>query len=113
MKSSHAISAESVAKFKAYLESIDAFPSRNGKVHVTAVAEGAGLDRQILYKHPIIRELFEAAVVQKGPNAANPKCFDGNATIRISFTLVTTLDVDMESGCALWGGAVDDRGYGV
>jgi hypothetical protein len=46
-------------------------------------------------------------------NAANPKCFDGNATIRISFTLVTTLDVDMESGCALWGGAVDDRGYGV
>ena len=72
MKSSKMISQESVEKFRAYLELIDAFPSRNGKVHVTAVAESAGLDRQILYKNPIIRQLFKEAVTQKGLRGIDP-----------------------------------------
>ena len=81
MKSSKTISQESVAKFRAYLELIDAFPSRNGKVHVTAVAEAAGLDRQILYKHPIIRKLFEDAVNQKGLRGIDPADYQGDSTI--------------------------------
>jgi hypothetical protein len=66
MKSSHAISAESVATFRTYRVLVDSFPSRNGKVHVTAVAEAAGLDRQMLYKNAVIRQLFEEAVAYKG-----------------------------------------------
>jgi hypothetical protein len=72
MKSSQAISAESVAKFRTYLDLVDSFPSRNGKVHVTAVAEAAGLDRQMLYKNPLIRQLFEEAVAQKGLCGIDP-----------------------------------------
>jgi hypothetical protein len=72
MKSSQTISAESVAKFRTYLELVDSFPSRNGKVHVTAVAEAAGLDRQMLYKNPVIRQLFEEAVAQKGLCGIDP-----------------------------------------
>lgn len=66
MKSSKVISDENVEKFKAYIESIDALPSRSGKVHVSAVAEAAGIDRQTLYKNPLARQLLEEAVIAKG-----------------------------------------------
>lgn len=81
MKSSQAISAEGVAKFRTYLELVDAFPSRNGKVHVTAVAEAAGLDRQMLYKNPVIRRLFEEAVAQKGLCGIDPGDNQGDSKL--------------------------------
>jgi hypothetical protein len=81
MKSSQVISAEGIAKFRTYLELVDAFPSRNGKVHVTAVAEAAGLDRQMLYKNPVIRKLFEEAVAQKGLSGIDPGDNQGDSKL--------------------------------
>jgi hypothetical protein len=66
MRGGQEIGAEHVERFKAYLDSIDTLPARNGKVHVTAVAEAAGLDRQALYKNQAIRTLLEEAVAEKG-----------------------------------------------
>jgi predicted RNase H-like nuclease (RuvC/YqgF family) len=66
MRGGQEIGAEHVERFKTYLESIDTLPARNGKMHVTAVAEAAGLDRQTLYKNQVIRKLFAEAVAQKG-----------------------------------------------
>ena len=79
MKSSRAISEESVEKFKAYLDLIDALPARNGKIHVSAIAEAAGLDRQALYKNPAIRQLLEEAVIQKGLRGINPGDSQGDS----------------------------------
>jgi integrase/recombinase XerD len=57
---------ESVQKLKAYIASIDTLPARGGKVHISAVAESAGIDRQVLYKNPVARQLLEEAVSVKG-----------------------------------------------
>jgi integrase/recombinase XerD len=57
---------ESVQKLKAYIASIDNLPVKGGKVRVSAVAEAAGIDRQVLYKNPVARQLLEEAVTEKG-----------------------------------------------
>jgi Family of unknown function (DUF6262) len=101
MKSSQAISAESVAKFRTYLDLVDSFPSRNGKVHVTAVAEAAGPDRQMLYKNPVIRQLFEEAVVQKGLCGIDPGDKQGDSKLAANLeskiaeleTRITSLEI--------------------
>lgn len=57
---------EDIQKLKAYIESIDTLPARGDKVHVSAVAEASGIDRQALYKNPVARRLLEDAVTKKG-----------------------------------------------
>lgn len=75
------IGAENVERFKAYLASIDALPARHGKIHVTAVAEAAGLDRQTLYKNAVIRKLFEEAVAEKGLRGIDPGDNQGDSKL--------------------------------
>jgi len=65
-KSGKDIGVENVEKLKAYIEAIDALPARGCKVHVSAVAEAVGIDRQTLYKNPLARQLLEEAVTKKG-----------------------------------------------
>jgi hypothetical protein len=65
-KSSKQIAAEAVGKLRTFLDSVEALPARGGKVHVSAVAEAIGIDRQTLYKNPAARQLLEEAVEKKG-----------------------------------------------
>src|ERR1700730_3394141 len=65
--------AESVKKLKAYLESVDALPVTGNKVHVSAVAEAVRIDRQVLYKNPIARQLVAEAVAEKGLRGIVPR----------------------------------------
>lgn len=81
MRIGQKIGAEHVERFNAYLESTDTLPARHGKVHVTAVAEAAGLDRQVLYKNPVIRQLFEEAIIQKGLRGIDPGDNQGDSKI--------------------------------
>jgi hypothetical protein len=65
-KSGKDVGAENVERLKAYIDSIDSLPARGDKVHVSAVAEAIGIDRQTLYRNPVARQLLEDAVAKKG-----------------------------------------------
>jgi transposase-like protein len=79
MKSGKEIGSENVEKLRAYIDSIDALPARNGKVHVTAIAEAVGIDRQALYKNPAAKQLLEEAVAQKGLRGLSSREDQGDA----------------------------------
>lgn len=55
-----------VQKLKDYLETLDVIPERNGKAHMSAIALGAELDRQVLYKNPAVKALLDEHIAKKG-----------------------------------------------
>lgn len=65
-KSGRQAGAENVERLRAYLGEVESLPARNGKANLTAIAAGAGLDRQSLYKNPECSRLLDAALEQKG-----------------------------------------------
>lgn len=61
-KSGKVIGQEYLARVQAYLQSTPTLPLQpDGTLNVTAIAAGADVPRQSLYKHPKIRELLDAA----------------------------------------------------
>lgn len=54
-----------LAKLKAWLSACEVLPGRAGKVNISAVALGAGVDRQLLYR-PEAQEMISLAVQEKG-----------------------------------------------
>ena len=65
-RSGQEIGAEHVMALKRYLDATNVLPARGGKVNLSAVALGAGFDRQVLYKNPMCARLLEQAVKDKG-----------------------------------------------
>lgn len=65
-KSGRQAGAENVERLRAYLETVECLPARNGKANLTAIAAGVGVDRQVLYKNPECSRLLEQALAQKG-----------------------------------------------
>lgn len=72
--STQEIGLQNLARLEAWLNSCESLPGRGGKVNLTAVALGAGVDRQFLYRHEA-RDLIASAVQKKGlsmPSQAKP-----------------------------------------
>lgn len=65
-RSGRDIGADHAASLRRYLSAVDALPARDGKVNMSAVALGAGFDRQVLYKNPECARLLDEAVREKG-----------------------------------------------
>lgn len=63
--STQEIGLQNLAKLDAWLESCPALPGRGTKVNLSAVALGAGVDRQFLYRSEA-REKIARAVQDKG-----------------------------------------------
>lgn len=63
--STQEIGIRNLAKLEAWLKSCEKLPGRGGKVNLTAVALGAGVDRQLLYR-PEAQEKIAVAVQEKG-----------------------------------------------
>ncbi|MCA2008528.1 DUF6262 family protein [Tritonibacter mobilis] len=57
---------DNIARLSAYLSEADELPARGGKVSVTAIADAAGIDRQVLYRNPRAKALLEVALREKG-----------------------------------------------
>ncbi|RIY03768.1 hypothetical protein D3218_03260 [Aureimonas flava] len=54
---------------RSYLDGAPELPVRGGKLHVQAIADAAGIDRQTLYKNASCRALIEAAAARVGADA--------------------------------------------
>jgi hypothetical protein len=63
--STQEIGMQNLTKLEAWLDSCESLPGRGGNVNISAVALGAGVDRQLLYR-PEAREMITRAVQQKG-----------------------------------------------
>ncbi|KQW84708.1 DUF6262 family protein [Ensifer sp. Root127] len=63
--STQEIGLQNLAKLEAWLESCQSLPGRGSKVNLSAVALGAGVDRQFLYR-PDAREKIAETVEKKG-----------------------------------------------
>ncbi|NKL24930.1 DUF6262 family protein [Rhizobium leguminosarum] len=63
--STQEIGLQNLAKLDAWLKSCESLPGRGTKVNLSAVALGAGVDRQFLYR-PEAREKIALAVQEKG-----------------------------------------------
>lgn len=65
--SGKALGADYLRKVEAYLAQADSLPvSRDGTLNVTAIAEGAGIPKQSIYKNPAIRRAIEQAKASRG-----------------------------------------------
>lgn len=64
-KSNQQIGAEHLARLAQYLEHAERVPERHGKANISAIAVGAGLDRQVLYRDEA-QALIREAVTRKG-----------------------------------------------
>lgn len=65
--SGKALGADYLRKVEAYLVQADSLPvSRDGTLNVTAIAEGAGIPKQSIYKNPAIRRAIEQAKASFG-----------------------------------------------
>lgn len=65
--SGKALGADYFRKVEAYLAQADSLPvSRDGTLNVTAIAEGAGIPKQSIYKNPAIRRAIEQAKSSRG-----------------------------------------------
>ncbi len=63
--STQEIGLRHLAKLQAWLDSCEKLPGRGGKVNLSALALGAGVDRQFLYR-PEAQEKIAIAVQEKG-----------------------------------------------
>lgn len=65
--SGKALGAGYLRKVEAYLAQAGSLPvSRDGTLNVTAIAEGAGIPKQSIYKNPAIRRAIEQAKDSRG-----------------------------------------------
>lgn len=65
--SGKALGADYLRRVEAYLGEADSLPvSRDGTLNVTAIAEGAGIPKQSIYKNPAIRRAIEQAKASRG-----------------------------------------------
>ncbi len=65
--SGKALGADYLRRVEAYLGQADSLPvSRDGTLNVTAIAEGAGIPKQSIYKNPAIRRAIEQAKASRG-----------------------------------------------
>lgn len=61
------LGADYLRRVEAYLGQADSLPvSRDGTLNVTAIAEGAGIPKQSIYKNPAIRRAIEQAKASRG-----------------------------------------------
>lgn len=63
--STQEVGLQNLAKLQAWLDSCEKLPGRGGKVNLSALALGAGVDRQFLYR-PEAQEKIAIAVQEKG-----------------------------------------------
>lgn len=63
--STQEIGLQNLARLEVWLSSCESLPGRGGKVNLSAVALGAGVDRQFLYRSEA-RDLIAVAVQKKG-----------------------------------------------
>jgi len=65
--SGKALGADYLRRVEAYLGQAESLPvSRDGTLNVTAIAEGAGIPKQSIYKNPAIRRAIEQAKASSG-----------------------------------------------
>ena len=65
--SGKSLGADYLRRVEAYLGQTDSLPvSRDGTLNVTAIAEGAGIPKQSIYKNPAIRSVIEQAKASRG-----------------------------------------------
>jgi hypothetical protein len=73
-KSGFQVGAEYVERLKRYLADVATegrpLPARGGKPNASAIALACGFDRQVLYKNPAAKELFDKAVRELGVERA-------------------------------------------
>ncbi|MFB9270060.1 DUF6262 family protein [Bradyrhizobium erythrophlei] len=70
--STQEIGLQNLTKLETWLSSCESLPGRGGKVNISAVALGAGVDRQLLYRQEA-REMIAQAVQQKGLSMPSQK----------------------------------------
>lgn len=70
--STQEIGLQNLTKLETWLSSCESLPGRGGRVNISAVALGAGVDRQLLYR-PEAREMIAQAVQQKGLSMPSQK----------------------------------------
>ena len=77
--STQEIGLQNLTKLETWLSSCESLPGRGGRVNISAVALGAGVDRQLLYR-PEAREMIAQAVQQKGLSmlVAEKECPSGD-----------------------------------
>lgn len=82
-KSGREVGAENVERLRAYLANVETLPSRAGKANLSAIAVGAGLDRQVLYKNPECSRLLDQALVEKGLEGVQARGEDDPDKLRL------------------------------
>jgi len=85
-KSGCQVGAEYVERLKSYLADVATegrpLPARGGKPNASAIALACGFDRQVLYKNPAAKELFDKAARELGvERAADHEKFDSEKPV--------------------------------